>query len=91
MEVSPEALKKAWDLYHNNTLARVGVLLGFFGMLIPGVGILALICSTIALRRVNPNAQPPIGRKGQAITGIVLGGLSTLYWGALILRVLLKS
>jgi hypothetical protein len=74
-EVSREALQKAWHLYQNNPLARGGMWAGIFGLLIPGVAILALVCSIIALRRVDPHATPPVGRKGQAIAGIVLGTL----------------
>lgn len=90
LEVPPEALKKAWDLYMNNTMARAGVMLGVLSF-IPGVGVLALICSIIGLKRVNPDATPPIGRKGQAIAGIILGALGTLAWGAFMVSMMLKS
>ena len=83
-EVPPSALQKAWDLYMNNTMARAGFLLGLLSFA-PGVGVLALICAVIGLRRVDPKATPPIGRKGQAIAGIVLGALGTLFWGSFML------
>lgn len=89
-EVSPEALKKAWDLYMNNTMARAGVMLGVLSFL-PGVGVIALLCSIIGLRRVNPNATPPVGRKGQAIAGIILGALGTLGWGAFFLSMAFRN
>ncbi|MFP2911910.1 DUF4190 domain-containing protein [Pyxidicoccus sp. 3LFB2] len=90
-EVLPEALKKAWHLYMNNTMARAGVMLGVLGLFVPGVGAVALICSIIGLRRVDPNGNPPIGRKGQAIAGIILGGLATLGWGGFFVSMLFKG
>ncbi|NMO21726.1 DUF4190 domain-containing protein [Pyxidicoccus fallax] len=81
--VPAETLQKAWDLYMNNTMARAGFYLGILGVLVPGVGVIAIICSVIGLRRVNPNAHPPIGRKGQAITGIILGCISLVGWVAM--------
>jgi hypothetical protein len=89
-EVSREALKTAWDLYMNNTMARAGFLLGFMGLLVPGVGLIALLCSVLGLRRVNPDAHPPIGRKGMAIAGIVLGAVGSLGWGAFLVNMLLR-
>ncbi|MCY1016726.1 DUF4190 domain-containing protein [Pyxidicoccus sp. MSG2] len=89
LEVPAGALKTAWDLYMNNTMARAGVMLGVLSF-IPGVGVLALICSIIGLRRVNPDATPPIGRKGQAIAGIILGALGTLAWGGFMLSMMLN-
>jgi hypothetical protein len=88
LEVLPSALRKAWHLYMNNTMARAGLLLGVLGVLIPGVGFLALVCSIVGLRRVDPEATPPIGRKGQAIAGIILGSVATLGWISFMLRVL---
>ncbi|WP_257459184.1 hypothetical protein [Archangium lipolyticum] len=49
-----------------------------------------LVCSIIGLRRVNPNAHPPIGRKGQAIAGIVLGTVGCLIWGGVLVLSLLS-
>jgi hypothetical protein len=42
------------------------------------------------LRRVDPSAYPPIGRKGYAIAGIVLGALGTLVWGTVLVMTLLE-
>jgi hypothetical protein len=81
VEVPREKLKKAWHLYMNNRMARTGLALGVLGLLLPVLGPFALVCSFIGLRRVDPNAHPPIGRKGQAIAGLVLGTLGCLFWG----------
>jgi len=77
----PEAkLRKLWETFANNVVARYGFLLGLLGLLLPPLGLIGLILSIIGLRRVDPNARPPIGRKGYAIAGIALGGLGTT-WG----------
>lgn len=78
--VPQDKLKKAWDLYANNTMARRGFFLGMFGMLIPPLAVVGLICSVIGLRRVNPDAHPPIGRKGMAIAGIAMSSIGVI-WG----------
>jgi hypothetical protein len=77
-------LEKAWHLYANNSLARSGFMLSLLSLMTP-VGPLALGLSIAGLARVNPTATPPIGRKGQAIAGIVLSSLSTLFWGTIII------
>ncbi len=81
VEVPRKKLRKAWNLYMNNRMARTGLALGLLGLLIPVLGPFALVCSFIGLRRVDPNAHPPIGRKGHAIAGLVLGTLGCLFWG----------
>lgn len=81
-EVPREALEKAWHLYANNTVARAGFMLSLIGLLVAPLAAVALLCSIIGLRRVDPTASPPIGRKGQAIAGIVLGTVSILGWTA---------
>jgi hypothetical protein len=83
-EVPREKLRKAWDLYMNNTLARAGFMLGLLGVLVPGLGPIALLCSIVGLRRADPHAHPPIGRKGQAIAGIVLGAVGCLTTGLML-------
>ena len=79
-QVPPEALQKAWELYSNNPVARAGFLLSIFGILLPLLSPVALVCSIIGLRRVDLKAHPPIGRRRQAIAGIVLGSIGIL-WG----------
>jgi hypothetical protein len=82
--VSEGRLKKAWDLYCNNTAARSGFLLSLLGIFVPGFGLLGVIFSTIGLNRVDPSAFPPIGRKKLAIAGIVLGAMETVGWVVLV-------
>lgn len=92
LEVPEPELVKAWRLVHDNQVARwavataamvalsmlawvssrnaVWVTLALSGLPI-GLGV-------VGLTRVDPKAMPPIGRRGQAITGIVLGAISAL-------------
>lgn len=83
--VSRNALQKAWHLYANNTVARTGFQLSLFGLLFPVFAPFGLVCSLVGLRRVDLEARPPVGRKGQAIAGIVLGAVSLLGWGSVLL------
>jgi hypothetical protein len=85
LPVSRGRLQQAWDLLHNNSLARQSALAGFVGLAIPGFGLIALAMGVIALRRVDPTAYPPIGKKGFAIAGMVLGAVGALGWAALLL------
>lgn len=71
-------LHKAWDLYANNTLARMGFQTALAGLLIVPLAPAALGLSIVALTRVDSKAHPPIGKKGQAIAGIVLGAVGTV-------------
>lgn len=89
-EVPPEALRKAWHLYSNNRVARAGFVLSIFGLLMPFFAPVALVCSIIGLRRVDPAAHPPIGRKGQAIAGIVLGSIG-IVWGLTLLGMMVAG
>lgn len=91
LDVSRTNLQKAWDLYQNNTAARAGVMLAFFSLIMPPIAPIALIASLVGLRNVDPEATPPIGRKGQAITGIVVSGLCLLIWGGVLISYLLSA
>lgn len=83
--IGERRLKKAWHLYSNNTIARTGLLLSLPGLLVPGLSVPAVICSLIGLRRVDPTAYPPIGRKAQAWAGLVLGSLGVLGWATVLI------
>jgi len=93
LPVSDKALRKSWRLYHDNVIARYGFALSLLGLIVPTLEVVGLICSVVGLRRVNPQAHPPIGRKGLAIAGVVLGTLGTVIHVLLIFAVplLLRS
>jgi hypothetical protein len=78
--VSSARLKRWWHRYADNYVARTGFQFALAGLILPPLAPIALLCSAIGLTRVNPSAHPPIGRKQQAIAGLVLGVLGTL-WG----------
>jgi hypothetical protein len=80
-DISEEALRKAWNIHKNNSPARSGFTLSLLGLLFPLVSLFSLVLSLVGLYRVNPNATPPIGRKKQAIAGVILSVLG-LAWGA---------
>ena len=81
-------LQKAWDRHANNGAARSGLLLSLAGLVVPGMSVAGLACSIYGLTRVNPTAHPPIGRKGQAVAGIILGALGVVEWGGFLVAAL---
>ncbi len=91
MDVPRETLQKAWHLYHNNIYARIGFMLSFIGLIAFPLAAVALGLSLVGLRRVDPKAHPPIGRRGQAIAGVVLGALGLLIGPGLLLWTWLSS
>lgn len=84
IEVPEAKLKKLYDTYYDNQVARAGMLLGLLSTFIPGLALLSLPLSIVGLRRVNPDSWPPVGRKKTAIAGIVLSVLGLLVTGALV-------
>lgn len=91
LDLPRATLKKEWDRYHNNVMAQHARTLGTAGVLIPIFAPFAILTGVIGWRRVDPNAHPPIGRKGSAIAGVVLGTLSTLVWGGILIAVLVSK
>ena len=85
IDVPDDKLLKLWDRLRNNQLARTGFACGLLGLLIPGLGVIGLVLSLIGLARVNPDAVPPVGKKGYAIAGIVLSAIGTVLWAVVII------
>lgn len=83
--VSRKRLQKLWDLRENNPMARRARTLGAGAVFLPVLAPLAVICGVVGLRQVDPQAVPPVGRKGDAIGGIVLGVLVMGVWLAILL------
>lgn len=80
IEVSAATLEREWRREYDNPLARSAVSWGLGSFFIPLFAPVAIITSILALLRVNPSAQPPIGGRGRAIAGLVLGLLGGLFW-----------
>ncbi len=80
MEVPVAALEAAWSHQHDNPLARRALSLGLWSLLMPLFAPLAAVMGIIGLRRVRPDARPPIGGRRESLGGLVLGLGVTLYW-----------
>lgn len=80
LPVPPGMLKVLWNERFNNPMARQASRLGFSALFMPLLAPVAVICGVVALTRVDPKALPPIGRRGQAIAGLVLGLVGPLLW-----------
>ncbi|MFP2925349.1 DUF4190 domain-containing protein [Pyxidicoccus sp. 3LG] len=83
MDVSEKALRRLWELRVNNPLARHALSLGVSAVFLPLLAPFAIVLGFMALRRVDLQARPPIGRRGQALAGIVLGVGALLAWALL--------
>ncbi|MFL5347551.1 MAG: hypothetical protein ACJ8AT_22420 [Hyalangium sp.] len=82
--VSAARLQRLWHVRENNPRARDAMNLGLAAFFFPLFAPLAVLVGIVALRRVDPHAIPPIGRKGQALSGIALGLGSLVLWGLLL-------
>jgi hypothetical protein len=82
-----KALRRLWDQTRNNQPAQSAFTFGILGLLIPLFAPVALVCGLIGLHKVNPKAHPPIGKRGYAIAGLVLGCLSMVGWAVLIILI----
>ncbi|ABF91414.1 putative membrane protein [Myxococcus xanthus DK 1622] len=64
-------------------------LLSYFGVwsaltfVFAGLSMLALILGLVALRRVDPEARPPIGRRWEALGAVCLALVALALWGVL--------
>ncbi|QSQ21470.1 hypothetical protein JY651_40840 [Pyxidicoccus parkwayensis] len=86
VKVPERALRRLWDIRVNNPLARHAVSLGVLAFFFPLFAPAAVVCGAIALRRVDPHARPPIGRRASSVVGIVLGMGATAMWVMVIAR-----
>ncbi len=89
--VSAARLQRLWHVRENNPRARDAMNLGLASFVIPVFAPLAILVGVVALRRVDPHAMPPIGRKGQAISGLVLGVGSLVMWSLLLWRLFVQA
>jgi hypothetical protein len=78
--VSEERLLRLWHIRENNPLARQALSVALGGLFLPVLAPLALVLGAWALQRVDPTAVPPVGRRGQALASLVLGGASLALW-----------
>ncbi|MCY1083557.1 hypothetical protein [Archangium lansingense] len=84
-EVDLERLERLWDARENNPLARHALVCGLAGLVVPVAAPLAMGLGVAGLRRVNLEATPPIGKRQQALAGLVLGGLGLVGWTGFVL------
>ncbi|MFL5354712.1 B-box zinc finger protein [Archangium sp.] len=83
LPVPDAVLLRLWDRYENNPLARVALSFGVYGLVLPLFAPVALGLGAVALRRVDAEGTPPIGRRGQALAAMGLGAGSVALWVAL--------
>jgi hypothetical protein len=86
LPVTEPALHRYWRVLRDNPIARQGFYASFFAFCVPGASVLTLVASTVGLARVDANARPPQGRRGQAIAGIVLSLAGLVFWAVVLSR-----
>lgn len=79
--VPRETLRKHYQREGSNPLAITASRLAFLGLLIPGVGVLALVLGVMAASRVDAKAVPPVGNLSAALTAIAFSLFTSLMWG----------
>jgi len=80
LEVPIPRLQRLWHLRENNPIARNALSFAAGGLIIPLFAPVAITLGVIGLRRVNPQAMPPVGRRADAIAAIGLGVLAIAGW-----------
>jgi cytochrome c oxidase subunit IV len=80
LEVPVAGLQKLWHHRENNPVARHALGLAAGALMIPLLAPVAIILAVIGLRRVNPQATPPVERRAEAIGAIVLSVLAIAAW-----------
>ncbi len=80
IQLSREQLEKLWDDVENNPMARRAFLCGVLGLYLPGASLVALGLGMVGLRRVDPLARPPQGKRLHALAAIGLGIVGTMMW-----------
>lgn len=86
LEVEPRRLERLWDARANNPLASRALVCGLVGLVLPVVAPAAVLLGWAALRRVDPEAHPPVGKKLQALEAMGLGVLGLLGWTYVLVR-----
>jgi hypothetical protein len=79
-EVSVPQLHRLWHQREDNPLARHAMSFALGGLFLPLFAPVAIVLGVEALRRVNPDAMPPVGRRGQSLAAVVLGFVITGTW-----------
>ena len=85
IDITEKQLEKLYKTYVDNQIARYSVLVSVLAFLIPPVLLFSFPMAIIGLRRVNPDAWPPIGGRGNAIAGLILSCLCLVFYGGFFL------
>jgi hypothetical protein len=80
LDVPRERLRRDWAIYHDNQAARSAAALAVGGLLVPGLGLMAIGFGVYAYRKVDPQAHPPIGGRASSLVGIIVGAIDVALW-----------
>jgi hypothetical protein len=89
LPLTPHRLQQAWQLHADNPAARLGLRLALMSLLVCPLLLLSpLVVGLCAygLSQVDESKSPPVGGRGAAVAGLLLGGLELLMLAALLAR-----
>jgi hypothetical protein len=90
IEVSDAELARYYDTYVSNPHASRALAYGVLSLLVPLLIPVALVFGILAYRKVDPDAWPPVGRRGSAIVGLVCTGASSLFWTLVVVNLVTR-
>lgn len=90
LDVSDAELARYHDRYLSNSHASRAFAYGLLSLPIPLLIPIAWFFGIAGYRKVNPNAWPPVGRRGLAIAGLACAGVSTLLWSVVLVSLFIR-
>jgi hypothetical protein len=91
IEVPDAELAKYYDTYLANPAARRALAYGVASLIMPLLIPFALAFGVRGLKRAQPDAWPPAGKRSAAIRGLVFTGLSVVIWSVVIMDLTSKN
>lgn len=85
IDVSDADIHKLYNQFISNPNATRALAYGVVSLFLPVFAPVALVFGIQSIRRVKPNAWPPVGGRRPAVTGIVLSVLALLLWGSVLI------
>jgi hypothetical protein len=80
IDVGDDEVQRLYDQYVSNPNAMRALVYGVLSLFLPVLAPVALAFGIQSLRRVKPNAWPPVGGRRAALTGVVVSVVALLLW-----------
>jgi hypothetical protein len=80
IDVDDAEVQRLYDQYVSNPNAMRALVYGVLSLFLPVLAPVALAFGIQSMRRVKPNAWPPIGGRRAAVTGVVVSVVALVFW-----------